>query len=306
MTTNKFKNLYNISIIIIFLIVIFFIFGKFNILDEIKKIQPLYILPIALLSILVIYLNGIFLKITASIFSINLREHFLIALSSSFFNLIMPLRSGLLMRAIYLKKKYSYSYVNFAASIFGNYVILFLTASILAMVLLTVMYFTLAFFNIWFFLIFLTLFLSTILTISLNITLKSQNFLIQKINKVIKGWRLIASSRKTVFKLSLNALLTFIIQALIIKFTFLGLGLKISLIQGLFMSVMNLLAAFVNITPGSIGLTEALYVISGSGVGISPSVSLVASLIIRAINTLVLLALGPVANWILLKKAYKT
>ena len=68
------------------------------------------------------------------------------------------------------------------------------------------------------------------------------------------------------------------------------------------MTVMSLLVVFVNITPGSLGLSESLYVISGTGLGISPGSSLLVALVIRAINTLVLVILGPIANYLLLKK----
>ena len=164
------------------------------------------------------------------------------------------------------------------------------------------MYFIYGIFNIWFIAVFCGIFVGMLALIFLNISFKSKNFLIQKINRIITGWRIIAGKRKVLFKLSMNTLLTFIAQAIIIQFTFRGLGLEIPFIKALFMTVMSLLVVFVNITPGSLGLSESLYVISGTGLGISPGSSLLVALVIRAINTLVLVILGPIANYLLLKK----
>lgn len=302
MPGELFKKLYYISIILIFAVVSFFLFKKLNILDYVNQVNVLDLSVIVFVSIIAIYLNGVFLKIMAGVFGINLKEHFLISISTSFLSLIIPFRGGLAARAVFMKKKYGYSYANFAASIFGNYVVLFLVASVLAIVLLILMYFIYGIFNLWFILVFCGLFCGMLMLVFLKINFKSKNFFVQKINKVINGWKLIAVKPLVIAKLAINTLLTFLIQALAVKFAFSGIGLEIPFLKALFMAVMNLLGAFINITPGSLGLTEALYVISGTGLGIVPGVSLLVALIIRAVNTVVLLVLGPLANYLLLKK----
>lgn len=297
------RNYLNIIVTILIVLLFVYIFYRLDYWEQIIKIQPVYLLIIGILIILSVYTNGIFLKIIAGSFKIDLKEHFLISLSTSFLNLIIPFKGGLAIRAAYMKKKYGYAYADFAASIFGNYVVLFLVASILALLLLLPIYFIYGIFNFWFLALFSGILTGMILLICCKVSLKGKSILLQKISKVIIGWRLIAEDKKVIFKLSVNTLISFVIQALIIQFTFFGIGLEISFIKALFITVMSLLGVFLNITPGSLGLTEALYVISGTGLGIDPSTSLLVSLVIRAVNTSILLVFGLIANWILIKRS---
>ena len=102
-------------------------------------------------------------------------------------------------------------------------------------------------------------------------------------------------------KLILLTLLNLLIGTLIVKFSFLGIGLEINLLRAFYLAIMNVLAIFINITPGSFGITEGLYITSANIIGIDPALALIVALIIRAVNTTVLLVLGPIANHLLLK-----
>lgn len=300
------RNRINILITSLIILALGYIFYHFDLWEQIIEMSPIYFFIISFLIILSVYVNGIFLKIVAGSFNIDLKEHFLISLSSSFFNLIIPFKGGLAIRAAYMKKKYGYAYANFAASIFGNYVVLFLVASVLAIILLLLIYFEYRIFNFWFLALFCVILTGTLLLVFCHIELNAKNVWLQRINKVMIGWKLIAGNKRVIFKLSINTLISFVIQALIVQFAFIGLGLEMPFIKALFITVMSLLGVFLSITPGSLGLTEALYVISGTGLGIDPSISLLVSIVLRGVNTTVLAVLGPIANWILIKRSLVT
>lgn len=285
-------------------LIILYLYINHNIFHEIQNVKLMYLWPITTLLIGSLYVNGIILRILAKPFNIDMEKHFLLSISASFFNLITPFRGGAGIRAVYMKKRYELSYSHFVSSLFGNYIIVFLVSSFLALLSYWAIFSLYRIFNIYLFLIFLTIFLGTLVLITFNFSFQNENFLTKKINKVLSGWKLITNNSEhpgVVPKLILLTLLNLLIGTLIVKFSFLGIGLEINLLRAFYLAIMNVLAIFINITPGSFGITEGLYITSANIIGIDPALALIVALIIRAVNTTVLLVLGPIANHLLLK-----
>ncbi len=279
------------------LAIILYFYKNFDDIKRISELKLIYIVPIILLNMAYIYLNGFFSKIISEPFNIQLREHFLLAIASSFVNLIAPFRAGVGLRAVYMKKKYNLDYLLFSASIFGNYVIILLVTSIIALILMVIIYVEYKLFNIAVTAIFSGLFILSVLAISSKLTFK--NKMIDQINL---GWKLIKAHPKTIVKLIINTLLGVIVYSLNVFLIFKGLNLEIGIIAAIYFTVMNVLSSFINLTPGSFGITEGLFLISAKILGISPTISLLVALISRVIGTFILVVLGPWANYKLFKK----
>ena len=81
-----------------------------------------------------------------------------------------------------------------------------------------------------------------------------------------------------------------------------AIGIKLTVVQALFLVTISSLAGLVSITPGNLGFAEAVSVLSALVLGISPVQSLSASIVNRAISTIIFFILGPIFSYILLRK----
>ncbi len=214
------------------------------------------------------------------------------SLSTSFLNLVTPFRGGMGFRALYLKKRYNFSYSKFASGLLGNYVIILIIISFLG--ISTNFYFLLTK-NIFiekFFIFFSGIFLFTLFSVFTNFRFKKKHKLTQTFNTIMDGFDVLKKDKKTLFLICLSTILNIFILTLINHLTFLGLGSKITYIESALLSILNTLSTFINITPGSLGITEAFYFISAKSLNIPTETSILASLIIRAINAFILITTG--------------
>ena len=299
-TARKYLGLLLTLIFIIFLV--FYIKENIQTFAKIKNISLPILALVFIANIAYIYLNGIFLKIVLEPFKIKLEEPFLLSAGSSFINLIAPFRAGAGARAIYLKKKYELSYSNFTSSLFGNYVISFLLSSITALIIFGILYFQSGIFNGIITLIFLGIFSFCILVL-LNIKFETKRF--QIINNIIEGWKKIKTHPKTILKLILNNIFGIIVGVATTYLIFESLNIQINIFQVIYFSVMGVLATFINITPGSLGITEGIFAISSQVLGFDPAIGVLVALTIRAINSSILIIIGPIANYLLYKNLKK-
>jgi len=289
----------SLAFLSVILIGIYFYFNG-EVFSEIKKIHPLYAIPIALLGAFSLYINGLFFKTLAKPFGVDVKEYFWLSVSGSFFNMITPFSGGSAVRAVYMKKKHNLNYSIFLATLFGNYIVVLMTSSFVAFMTFVAIYLQNKIFNLALSIIFAVIFIGTAILITApHLHFKHENFITSKINKIMEGWHLITRHKSMIPKLVVLTLCNLFAYSLINKFAFAGLGIDINFTQAMYMAVVSSLAVFINITPSSIGVTEFLYLYSGTIMGASPGISLIVALVIRALNTLLLAILGPIANYML-------
>jgi uncharacterized protein (TIRG00374 family) len=109
--------------------------------------------------------------------------------------------------------------------------------------------------------------------------------------QISKGWRLMLSHKKT-----LSGLIALVIinTALMIAITYLimsSIHISLSLPRVVLYSVLGSLSVFINITPGNLGIKEAVYIAVSGIVGLSTSQILAAALVDRVVLFVVLLLL---------------
>lgn len=301
MNKNTVKKILSILLTITFLILI--VHFIINNLESFKQIQNLSLGIFALLclfQVITIYLNGIFLRIIVKVFKIDLKDHFFITASTSFINLIAPLRAGAGVKAIYLKKQHQLPYSKFTALLFGNYIISLLVYSSFALIIFLLTYQLYQIFNLAIFLIF-----SAILIFCLLILKKSRFKIFKKqatLKKISEGWEEIKNHPNTIKRLVINNIFAMIIGTLSTLITAKGLGIDLNFLQASFYTVINFLSTFITLTPGSLGITEGLYLISSQVLQIPPSSGLLMALTYRAAVTVTLFILGPISKYLLYKK----
>lgn len=283
---------------------LFAVYFAFNVskFELLLSINSWLLVLIAIINVISIILNGFFIKIVLVPFGklIDAAEAVYVSLISSVANFFASTGAGMGFRAVYLKKKHNLPYSDFVTMLYGNYVIVFLVSSLVALLSLFVLrnnqsgsYFAL-----------LTVF-GAIFGISLLVCFirvpkvspakytgnKHLNVLAKTFVRIAEGWNSIIANRQLLLKLIGLVTANFVSSVLTTKLIILSLHLDISLPALLLFSVLGSLSIFVNITPANLGVKEAIYLFSGQVIGFSAEEILSIALIDRGVMFVTLAAL---------------
>jgi uncharacterized protein (TIRG00374 family) len=298
----KIKNL--ISGVVLILIISYLIYYIKNNLHNFKQLtltNPLYLIPLIIIFFLFVYSNGIILKTLMKPFKIKLKnnEAFGLAIVTNFYNLLTPFRGGAAARAIYLKKKHDFPYVHFLATLSAIYILIFLVSSItgiFSMLTLqeksTPILLALSIF---------TIFLLSIIIFSPKIKEKNNKWL-NRFIKVINGWHLIKNNKKIITITIIISLIQIFLTALNNLIAYQIFGIEITLAKALFIAAISNLAIIVAITPGNLGIGDAINVFTANIIGIPLTEAIAATILLRAVNLVIIFILGPIYSYKLIKR----
>jgi len=290
-----------ITIIVIGLLIWFLLSNK-EVIDKIRNVNIKYFILLIIISIIDLIINGFFLKTVVKPFKIDLKEHFLLSSASTFLNQIIPIRGGDGMRALYFKQKHKLNYFDYISTIFGYLIITFFYLSLLSLVVFFVIYITEGIFNITVNFILITIFIGCLWMVIKPVQLKKENFITEKINYGLKGWKTISEHKKTLFSLIIISAISSINMIIKHYIGFLSIGINLSMIKVAYIYIIIKLVAFINITPGGLGFIEGAYLISGSILNIDIESMFALAIIIRGINIIVISPIGLIAYFYLINK----
>jgi len=289
------KKIYKIIICLLVLAIsYYYLKDNFIHLNNLKIKNIFLLFPIALLILLILFINGLILKYLLIPHSVNisLKESFLISVLTCFGNFFMPFRGGAFMRAMYLKKKYKYEVSSFLSGLYGLYALNFLVGSFLGMSVITLLYIFNGIFSWKVFLIYLSIGLFFLMLTTINFRIKSNNKIINVLNKFYKGWQEIKKNRKCL--LSTFILISFnqIIYAFLVFIEIKALGFNLSFLKSLYFSAVNNISLLISLTPGSLGIKESLNIFFAKLVDIDSTVIFLYSTLDRASFMLCILVFG--------------
>jgi uncharacterized protein (TIRG00374 family) len=248
--------------------------------------------------VMAIISNGIFTKFILEPFGkyISIVESFYVSLISSVGNFFAPTGVGFAFRAVYLKQKHGLQYSDYISTLSGNYILVFLVNSIIALYSLAMLrnsssakFETLV-------IIFGLMLIGSLILCFIKIPKSAENKLknmhLRKVGnilvRIINGWSMITAHKNLMARLTgltvFNAGLSLAIIWLIIT----SLHLSASFPALLLFSVLGTLSLFINITPANLGVKEAIYLFSSTILGFSTTQILSIALIDRGVLFLVL------------------
>ncbi|MBT3408877.1 flippase-like domain-containing protein [Candidatus Woesearchaeota archaeon] len=298
----KTKNILSGAVLII--IITYLIYYINNNLQNFKQLtltNPIYLIPLMIISFIFIYSNGIILKTLMRPFQIKLKnnESFGLAIITNFYNLITPFKGGAAARAIYLRKKHDFPYVNFLATLSAIYILIFLVSSltgIFSMLTLqeksTPILVALTIFII---------FLLSIIIFSPKIKENSNKWL-NRFIKVINGWHLIKNNKKIITITIIISLIQVLLTAFNNLIAYQIFGIEITLAKALFIAAISNLSIIIAITPGNLGIGDAINVFTANIVGIPLTEAIATTMLLRAVNLAIIFILGPIYSYKLIKK----
>ncbi len=283
----------------IFLVYFFANLDKFQPLLHVN-VFLLFLIAIAYLS--TIAANGLFIKFIMEPFGkyISINESTYVSMISSVGNFFAPIGSGFGFRAVYLKKKHGLAYSDYVATLYGNYVIVFLINSFFALVALYMLkdtngrgYFTLVLLFAGMFTVSFLLTLVRVPTFKKEPSLKNKhlNFIARAMIDMATGWNRIIKNKRLLFHLLAITTFNFVVTLLIAKLEITALHFSITFPSLLLFGVLGSLSLFINITPANLGVKEAIYLFSSAVIGLTAPQILSIALIDRGVLFVVLFSL---------------
>ena len=273
-------------------------------LRPILSISPVDILMLTALAVMLIGMNGLFLKTFTAKFGIYLTppEWFGLAAITAMGNYLTPFSGGLVARATYLKHRHAFPYAQFLTLIMANYLVVFWVVGITG--LLTI----LALWNSNPFSLQITLFfVSVVMAISGLVAIQKKKIpgnsrLTKIINTAFDGWGLIKSDRSLLGTLIVYSLINIILNGFMFLAAYHATGHAIPLMAALLVSLFSIFSLLVRITPGNFGIQEAIISLSSEVVGAGAGVGLLVSLLIRAASLVPAFILGPIFSFVLTRE----
>jgi uncharacterized membrane protein YbhN (UPF0104 family) len=270
-------------------------------LSEVSSLQVIYLI---LFRVLLLGMNGLFLREFAQKFGMRLkvREWFGLSVVTAMGNYITPISGGTVFRAVYLKKRHRFPYAQFATLLAANYLVIFWVHGIVGVMI--TLYLTASLQAAW---IPVALFGALAGTVSLLVMLPTvrlpwENRVGRTINRSLAGWTIVKQDKGLVAKLVAYTVINLLLTGASFWVAYWAIGHAISFAAALVTSLLLAFSILINITPGNLGLQEAIISASSGLLGSNAGLGLVVALLIRAATLIVVFVLGPLFSFVLARE----
>jgi uncharacterized protein (TIRG00374 family) len=273
----------------------------------VRDISPWSILLLFFVSVATLVANGLCLRIFTRKFSICLKwkEWFGLASVTAMGNYLTPFSGGLVARAAYLKHRYDFPYTHFLAMLAANYMVAFAVISVTGIITLLTLTGTGNFS--WTVLLFFLATLSAILLVSHmpSIAAGKRHRLLHFIQTALEGFDIIRRDRALWGKLIALTLFNIAAGGLLYFIAFTAIGFAVPFTVALLIYLLTSFTLLINVTPGNLGVQEAVASFASGILGAGADMGLLAALIVRAVTIFSALALGPIFSYLLSKELTK-
>lgn len=264
---------------IILILFTIYLYTNPQIIDGLISVKTIYILLIMGLYLLIFFVEGVFIQVTLDIFKkkVDTKESFFLATISRIGNYLLPMRAGAVFRAAYLKKKFNFDYSNFLSTLYGYYIIFFLTNSVLALLILLIKWFIqdqqYMLLITFFFAISIGMLLLVFIKFPLDRYIEKSKGITKRIltfiSKFLKGWDLIVKNKRAFLLLILLAFANIFINILVVVSEFLAININGDILDSILYTCISGVSLLISITPGSLGIREAVFLITSGSLGLN-------------------------------------
>src|SRR3989344_1602687 len=305
-----------VSVLITLSVVIFsvvFIMNNYHNLVKVPFTNKFLIPIVALLFFLTLIINGVLFYFIMVKFDIKLqfKELLSLAILNYFGNLITFFKGGSGLRAVYLKTKYKFNYsLSIFVFLFSTLIILFTT---FFMFVISIIMLYLKTSNHYFLLLSVYALILAAILFSLVLLFKLFSVYLKKFKIVqylnsrlvgIKfGWEIVRSDKQIIFIISSLTMVNVLVFTFITSLEYKIISVNISFLQSLFLSSASIFTILTNVTPGAIGIREAVFISTSNVIGISNSSSLFIAVLDRIIQFSILVVFFPIAFYSLFKES---
>ena len=263
------------------------------------KLNPLWLCVLCLIMLVRCFLNALINKIALDEVGARLEwwENFSLTTVGSAMQMYLPLNSGAVFRAVYLKRRYKLAYSHFVSTQLGIQIVGVLFTCLAAMIALTLVA------NLHDSAILggmglcLSCFLASLVVLSLP-PLKRRNHRIwDKLAMISEGCQIMRSKRPLLLKMVLISIAKITSDALIFWCASLSMGLNVNFLGAIALTTVASLAVCFRITPGALGTYEALIGMVSQAALLSSAQAVAVSLVVRGVTYAVVAVLFPLCTW---------
>lgn len=248
---------------------------------------------------------GLFSQVILKTFGLRLiaREWFGLSIITTLGNYVLPLRGGAGLRAVYLKKKHGFSFTHFFSTFLSIYLFTLLVNSLAGLSSIIFLYDLPR--GIWWSLV---LFFGSVLAVTLTLAFVpvssswSEKLQLPFLPQLIQAWRTTRAQLGVLKSLFSLAIANYLCLTLMLYLGYRAMNVDLGLPEGALLGAIFGLSGLVSITPGGLGIQEAIVVVSAQAFDITATQGLALALVIRAIILFWTFLLGPVFSYLLLRK----
>lgn len=249
--------------------------------------------------------NGLLLRVVASKFDVvlELKEWFGLPFVTAMGNYITPFAGGMLARASYLKHRHSFPYAKFVSVLGASYLIYGWVCGITGIATVSLLAEGSAYTT-----ELILFFVAMVLILSFcgvmpAVRIPGENPAIRFLNSAVEGWVLIRRDMGLLMKLALCTSATILLNGIAFRLAFGALSdgpvsFGISFLISIFFSF----SIFVRVTPGNLGVSEAIATLASEFLGMGAGIGFMASLLIRAASLIPIFTLGPLFSLLLARE----
>ncbi|MCB0162646.1 MAG: flippase-like domain-containing protein [Anaerolineae bacterium] len=302
MKNSKRNQLISITVLVVIVLAGgIYLSANADLLHSLSKLSAATVVMLIIFRTLFVATNGLFLQAFAAKFGVDLTvtEWFGLAVVTAMGNYITPFSGGMVIRATYLKRKHAFPYTQFLILLTSNYLVAFWVIGVVGLVTLmgfippTPYFWPIAF-----------LFVGVIAGVSLlvvmpTVHLPTDHRLSRIINNALEGWRVVKSDKNLLVRLVIYTLINILLNGVSFWLAYQALDFSVTFAAALLISLMAVFSIFLNVTPGNLGIQEAVVGLSSSLLGMGVGEGLVVALIVRATTLIPIFILGPIFSYIL-------
>ena len=301
MNGRKPNNWLSLSILLVLIIGMGLFFrSNPNLFEPVRQISWRLFLLLILLRFLFLMLNGLTLKLFVARFSVQLRwqEWAGLALVTTLGNYITPFSGGMVARATYLKVKHQLTYAKFTALLAASYLVTFGVAALLGI-------FSLLWLQQWqsrtlfllLFFVFILLGVLVAMGLPMKWLPKGNNRLLRTITAVIEGWQQLRSDRDLLLQLTAVTILSMLLNGVAFWVAYQALGFdEVPFEAAILVSLSAVYSVILTVTPGNVGIREALVSLTSELIAIGVGEGLLVALLIRLGTLATVFTLGPLSS----------
>jgi len=260
---------------------------------RILDIDAMSFVELSILCTLAIWLSGVQMNAVTLIFGTRITqwEGFGLSAVNTMANFYFT-KAGLAAKGIYLKRTHNFSYTQYLSALAGAYVVTIITQGLLGFL-----------FYFWttrggnmrfeFLLIFAALVLGGVVPLVLpkmEIPFKGRFF--QRVNRVISGWERVKRHRRLLVVVAVLNIAYSLVGGVRLFVSYQALGYEVALLPCMVMSPLSTITMVASLTPGAVGIRQALVGYGSQLLDIGMTQGIVASTIDHAVGTLWVFVFG--------------
>jgi uncharacterized membrane protein YbhN (UPF0104 family) len=278
-----------------------------RLLVSLQHVSVAAALSLAMLRLLSWAATGLFLREYALRFGIRLspQEWFGLSVVTTMGNYLTPFSGGVMARAAYLKHRHVFSYAQFATLLSFSYLVIFWVIGVVGVVTSLLLREAMQFhWQIAAFFAAVVVFISVLFALP-SVKLPWNNRLARIVNTSLEGWALVKNDWALLARLVIYTLFSILLNAVSFWVAYRALKAPASFGVVLLVSQLTVFSNLVNVTPGNLGIPEAVVGLSSGLLGAGSGPGLLATLLIRAATVLLAFTLGPIFSFLLTREVTK-